>query len=387
MERKFAICVRVSLVLAVCLASFLLLSPAAARGQKEDVGAVFTMTNETGGNSVLMFSRSARGALTSRGSFATGGLGTGGMEPDFGLANAGALALNNDNHLLFAVNPGSDDVSVFAIGKNGLTLIDRVASGGHMPISLTVNKDLLYVLNAGGSMLSPDNISGFTIGTNGTLSPIADSTRPLSGDVTGPAQIKFSPDGGVLVVTERVANNIDTYTIGRDGRATGPRVFPSDAVAPFGMDFGLRNQLFIADNFNDAAGAGALSSYRVTKSGGLQLVSSAVPNFETGACWVAVGNDSRYAYVANTGANTISVYGIAPQSGSVDFRAVYPSLYAPTDMDFSRDGQYLYALDPDQFAAGSPGITAYRVDHQDGSLAGIPGVSGLSVSVDGLIAY
>ena len=161
---------------------------------------------------------------------------------------------------------------------------------------------------------------------------------------------------------------------------------PSDAETPFGIYFGHQNQLFITDDFNDAPGAGALSSYVVSDDGSLQLVSSAVPAHESGACWVVVSNDGRFAYVANTVSSTISLYGIDTKSGRVDFHAAFQSLIGPTDMDFSRNGRFLYALTPDQIGGGSPGINAFRMNPQDGSLIALPGVSGLPASVDGLVA-
>ena len=45
-------------------------------------------------------------------------------------------------------------------GTNGLTLADKVPSGGMHPISVTNYKNLVYVLNDGGS----GNITGFTLG-------------------------------------------------------------------------------------------------------------------------------------------------------------------------------------------------------------------------------
>jgi len=287
---------------------------------------------------------------------------------------------------LFVVNPGSDDVSVFAVERDGLRLLDRQSSGGRQPISVTVNKHLLYVLNAGGNVGANDNIAGFVVDPQGRLAPLHDSTRPLSGDVTAPSQIRFTPDGKVLVVTEKATNVIDTYTVGHDGRTTGPTVTPSDAQTPFGFDFNNRNELFVADDFNDAPGAGALSSYRVLRDGSLQLVSSAVPANESGACWLVVSHDGRFAYVANTVSSAISVYSIDPRSGGVTFDAAFQSLHSPTDLDFSRDGRFLYALNPDQLGQGSPGINVFRVDSRNDSLIPLAGVSGLPASVDGLVA-
>src|SRR5690242_13427879 len=101
-------------------------------------GAVYTLSNSSGGNAILVFSRSADGQISSAGMFATGGTGTG-----KGLGNQGALAIDAANRFLFAVNAGSDNISVFRILQNGLHLVDVVPSGGKQPISLTVSRDIL----------------------------------------------------------------------------------------------------------------------------------------------------------------------------------------------------------------------------------------------------
>ncbi len=116
----------------------LTLSLTPLHAQLDVVGTLFTMSNDPNGNAVLVFDRAADGSLTAAGTFSTGGLGTGGREPDFGLANAGALALSENGYLLFVVNPGSDDVSVFAVKKRGLELLDRQSTSGKQPISVTV---------------------------------------------------------------------------------------------------------------------------------------------------------------------------------------------------------------------------------------------------------
>ena len=164
-------------------------------------GAVYTLSNQTSGNAVLIFDRQADGSLTAAGSVATGGLGTGG-----GLGSQGAVVLAQDSHRLFAVNAGSDDVSVFDVNESGLTLVDRVASGGVRPVSVAAHENVLYALNAGGA----GNISGFRIARNGTLTPIAGSTQPLTSAVAGPAEIAFTPEGDQLVVTEKATNAIVT---------------------------------------------------------------------------------------------------------------------------------------------------------------------------------
>src|SRR5438552_6663983 len=131
-------------------------------------GAVYALTNRPSGNAVAMYARSADGSLSSSGTFSTGGIGAGSS-----LGSQGALALSDDGRWLFAVNAGSNDISAFQVRPSGLSLTSRVASGGSQPISLTVRGGLVYVLNAGGD----GNISGFTIGSDGALAPIAGSAR------------------------------------------------------------------------------------------------------------------------------------------------------------------------------------------------------------------
>ena len=363
-----------------------LVSALPLRAKEEAVGAVYTMTNDPAGNAVLVFNRAEDGSLTGAGTFPTGGLGTGGREPDFGLGNAGALALSDDEQLLFAVNPGSDDVSVFGVTREGLKLLDRAGSGGHQPISVTVHGRLVYVLNAGGNVGGTDNISGLVVSPHGQLSSLSGSTRPLSAAITSPAEIRYSPDGDVLVVTERATSIIDTYTVGKNGRPTGPRVTPADAETPFGFYFGNHNELFVSDDFNDAPGKGALTSYRVAEDGTLRLISSAVPANQSGACWVVVSPDGRFVYLANTVSSAVSLYRISARDGSVTLVKSFASPSNPTDLDFSRDGRFLYQLRPDQNGLSSPGINIFRVHPGDGSLVALPGVSGLPKSVDGLVA-
>ncbi|HEX9389416.1 MAG TPA: beta-propeller fold lactonase family protein, partial [Anaerolineales bacterium] len=140
-------------------------SPAAAASQSA-FGAVYTLTNAASGNEVLVYNRSSDGSLAFQGSYPTDGLGSGA-----GLGSQSALTLSHNNHWLFAVNAGSNEISSFAVTESGLELVDVVDSGGTLPVSLTSYKDWLYVLNAGGS----GNISGFAVGQDGSLSALAGS--------------------------------------------------------------------------------------------------------------------------------------------------------------------------------------------------------------------
>lgn len=120
------------------------------------------LSNQPAENAVLRFERQRDGSLVQAGSYATGGTGTGG-----GLGSQGAVTIDESGRYLYAVNPGSGSVSSFEVDGDGPELIDVVPSGGAMPTSVTVDRDVVYVLNAG----DPGRISGFT-SHDGDLEPL-----------------------------------------------------------------------------------------------------------------------------------------------------------------------------------------------------------------------
>jgi 6-phosphogluconolactonase (cycloisomerase 2 family) len=300
----------------------------------EGPGAVYLMTNATGGNSVIVFDRSADGQLTSDGTYATGGTGTGG-----GLGNQGSVILTKDHRRLYVVNAGSDDISAFHVSRTGLQLSGpSVPAGGQRPISLTEHGDLLYVLNAGGS----GGIAGFRVGTDGALTPIPGSIRPLSSPTAGAAQIQFSPDGRILVVTEKATNTISTYTVGSDGVASGPNAQASAGQTPFGFNFNQRGDLVVSEAVGGGPGASTASSYRLDRDGNLALISGRVATTQTAACWIAISQNGSFAYTTNTGSGTISSLAIGPGATLTLVEAVAGTGIAPLDAAFTPGGRFLY---------------------------------------------
>ena len=336
--------------------------------------ALYTETNDAGGNAIQIFRANADGELTTAGTVSTGGLGT-----SAGLGNQGALALSPDGRWLFAVNAGSNDISTFAVSTDAPSLVARVSSGGTTPVSLTVHGDVLYVLNAGGS----GNIAGFRIGATGRPTAIAGAVRPLSSVSAGAAQIAFDNDGEALVVTEKATNRISVYEVNR-GLAHGPRSYPSNGLTPFGFGFDRRNTLLVSEAFGGQPNAAALSSYDLAEEGaGLQLIDGSVPTAQTAACWVILARHGRYAYTTNTGSGSVTGFGI-DRSGrlarlSADGRTGVTGR-GPTDGTTSPGGSTLFVLSP---PIGT--VTSFHVA-ADGSLRYLATATGAAATSTGLVA-
>jgi hypothetical protein len=87
-------------------------------------GVVFVQTDNAAGNNVITYDRSASGTLRQSGSYPTGGLGgqTGGSGADH-LASQGSLSYSPQQALLYAVNAGSNTLSVLAVSGTGLCCV------------------------------------------------------------------------------------------------------------------------------------------------------------------------------------------------------------------------------------------------------------------------
>jgi len=342
--------------------------PAAAAGRQQ----VYTSTNAAAGNAVLAFERAGDGSLRPAGSFATGADGTG-----TGLGNAGAIASSRGGRFLYVVNAGSDNISTFAVRPHRLELVGKIGSRGEGPISVTAHGNLLYVLNAASG-----TVAGFKGARDGSLVPLSDSKRPILG--SGPAEIRFSPDGNVLVVTDKNSNTIDTFAIGPNGRPDPAQSHPSVGEEPFGFDFDSRGHLIVSEAFGGAPDASAVSSYDVASSGALGVISPSVADHQTAACWIAISPDDRVVYTSNTGSGSISSYSLGHDGSLRLLEQVAASTgagSAPADLTGSRNGRFLIVLLP-----GTSSVASYRVGG-GGSLELVDQIGGVPGSATGLAAH
>jgi 6-phosphogluconolactonase len=379
-----------TLALVTTAVLLVLIVPAAAQAQSvpttasaagsptsHGLSAVFTMTDNATANSVLAYRIGAGGALVAYGSFPTHGAGFGSS-----LADQGALALTSDHQWLLVVDAGSNQVSVFHVNAAGLSLpllsySDRIGSGGILPVSIAIHGSLVYVLNAGNTTVA-GNIAGFTLSGTGRLAPLAGSDRWLStANSTGPAQISFNPAGTVLVVSEKATSLLDTYTVATSGYASGPVSTPSNGSTPYGFAFSPNGHLVVSD-----AGPGALSSYAISITGALTVISGTSLDNQSAPCWVAFAEGGRYAYTTNAHSNSVSTYQVA-QNGSLLLQASIGATtgVSPTDLAVTSGSHYLLTYD-----AGAGEIDEYSLG-ASGSLTEITSVYGLPSTAEGLVAF
>jgi len=340
--------------------------------------AVYAMTNDATVNQIVGFLRAEDGSLTPMAApFATGGKGSGA-----GLGEQGALAYDLPNHRIYTVNAGDNSFSVFAVkldGSLGTALHVTTAEFGDLapslvgPKSITFHGDTVYVLFEGTGSI-PSMIAGWSLSDKqGALSAsaIAKSALPLSSATQGvdPAQIEFSPDGTVLVVTEKQSGAagavkgsgaIDTFTVSVDGLAKNKGYYPTAKapvgdglqLTPFGFEFSGK-YLVISE-----AGSQGTGSY--TYAGGViaPVANGQFVMTDPAPCWVTFAGN--YSYVTNAKGPSISGFSLSASGALSSLTPITNAIVAstgeaipdpagtifhgPTDEFVSQDGRFLYAL-------------------------------------------
>ena len=349
-------------------------------------GFVYTESNLLN-NSVFVFNRAADGTLSLAATVPTGGLGGGVVS----VGSQGTLALSQDGRWLFVANEGDGSISVMERTRSGLKAVGRVSSGGTLPVSITVSRNLVYVLNDGVHGSSPANITGFYFDDDrGALYPIPNSTRSLSAPsptppAAGPiaAEIHFDNTGSFLYVTEVGTSLIDTYSINEDGTPSEDRIQNSFGNGPFAFAFDPRDNLLVTEVRESlgTVGQSAVTSYQLDGDGILNTISGSVPDSQTAACWIIITPNGRYAYVVNTASAVISGYQVG-SDGKLSLLGdgvTAQTPRAPLDNAFTRNGRYMYDV------TGGGLILGYQVE-ADGSLTPLNLTVTVPTSSRGLVA-
>lgn len=346
-------------------------------------GDVYALTNDEL-NGVARYSRDRDGRLIWEETTSSGGRGTAGLiVPDLvergvdPLFSNESVLLSEDGRWAFAVNPLSNTVASFRVGRSGrLERIGTVDSGGKLPNTLAFEGRVLYVGNVGQPAKGvPATVSGFRLDQRGELHPIPGSTQQLVDPSRSlPTHLLFTKEGDRLLVADLMTNTISVFPVRRDGRLDAPTHNPSAGAGPFGLFLPGRSVLLVSE-----AMAGALSSYRLNGTH-LEVISSSVANGQVAACWISITPDRRLAFVSNTGSGNVSVYAL-DAGGAVALlhpaEAFRPGIgglsSGPVDSVVSGNGRFFF-----QHYSGRGEVGAYAIEN-DGRLTPIPGGDGLAL--------
>ncbi len=231
---------------------------------------------------------------------------------------------------------------------------------GSGPFSITVDPSgkFVYVAND----LS-DNVSQYTIGPDGSLTPMTTPTVPAG---SGPFSITVDPSGKFVYVANDLSDNVSQYTIGPDGSLT-PMTTPTVPAGsgPFSITVDPSGKYaYVANEVNVANESGDISQYTIGSDGSLTPMTTPTVTAELGARSVTVDPSGKYAYVANDGSTTVSEYTIAPDGSLTPMTT--PTVTAgvdPHSVTVDPSGKYAYVAN-----WNSENVSQYTIG-PDGSLS------------------
>jgi len=308
--------------------------------------AVFVQTDNPAGNTVVAYDRNPDGSLRQAGSYRTGGLGgvLAGSVVDH-LASQGSLQL--DDGLLYAVNAGSDTITVFGVDGDRLIRRQVLPSFGQFPASIAVHGNLVYVLNARGG----GSIQGY-LRAGGVLVPVPFWHRGLGLDPNAtpefthtPGQVAFTPDGHDLLVTTKANTSaIETFGIDRlGGPSARPVTTTLPGAVPFAVAFDARGTLAVSE-----AGPNAVATFSVARDGSLTQTGQALTG-QAATCWIV--NVGGHYYLSNAGSANVSAFDTALHP-----LGVTPTRGGTVDASASPDGRFLYVQ-----TGADGGVDAFRI--------------------------
>ena len=314
--------------------------------------AVFVQTDNPAGNQVDVYARAADGTLSLVHTYPTGGLGgalTGSVVDH--LASQGSLTYDAAHHLLYAVNAGSDTVSVFAVEGTGLSLRQTVGSGGTFPVSVAVHGDVVYVLNAeaGGSVQGFRVVGGRLVaphGWNRQLGLDADAAPQFTHT---PGQVGFTDDGRQLLVTTKAAgNDVYVYRLAADGApSTSVTINALPGAVPFAFVSTGARQIALVE-----AGTNTVATFRVGGDGTLDQLGTLATG-QAATCWIAATGDLLFASNAGSADETGVRLGAGGSLTGLGETATDPGT---VDASATPDGHYLYVQ-----TGGNGVVDAYRI--------------------------
>jgi 6-phosphogluconolactonase len=257
----------------------------------------------------------------------------------------------------------------------------------------------VYVANQ-----NSDNVSVFQFnpGTGALTALAASSGNPFSAG-TGPFSVTVDPTFNFLYVANFTSGNVSAYAVnGTTGvlsplaaatgnpfsAGTGPA---SIVVAPNGQFVYVANSL-----------ADTISVYTVdVNTGALTPLAGGTGNpFATGTTPVslAITPNGQFLYVANSASNTVLAYSINGTTGVLTPLAgatgnPFPSGAGPSDVSVSPNGQFAYVVN-----SGVNNISAYSINQVTGALTSLAGATGnpfptgadpqsINLTANGMFAY
>src|SRR5579871_779028 len=324
------------------------------RADDKPENVVYVQNNDytPGRNAIDAFRRDpSTGCLTPIGRYYTGGTGLFNFDDRIGPDDhAQEVIASRDHKLLFTVNGGSDNVSVFKIDNDGsLKLVSGspTQSNGIQPVSLGLAGDDLIVVNQNGDpnraavqTTQHPNYSEFEISGDGHLKLIPNATVNLPFQST-PTQALVAPSGLYLFgdllsgvpfpsgvgsiapgLLPAAGSELDSFALPswneqivqapNSPMAPPPNAQAAPTISQSRYTLGIDAHPWLPIVYVGYVVTNRLSVFTYDLLGSLHFVTDVAlgPNDVT-ICWIKVSPDGQWVFTSNAGSNSIDIFDIS----------------------------------------------------------------------------
>lgn len=294
------------------------------------MNAVYLESNAKASNEVALLIQVKDGArLELIETYSTGGQG----EPSIDGNQAHALATYG--RFLFVTNTGDDSISIFRMGTIGrLTLIGKWPALGHRPVSLTVIKNNLIVLNQGDTDTKNPiaaSIQVFRILHDGQLQSLQGKYSYLPSTV--PVDVISPSRGRTFTVTLSGLGQLDTFKVENNGVIS--RVGSTSGISnPLGSAMGRLNSHKLAVTLADDSLPGVASLF-MSRNGLPERVFQSIRPTLMDPCWAVSNASSTWLWTSAFFTRTLSLYRWET-NGNVRFISdITPETTGPGGLDLA----------------------------------------------------
>ena len=238
------------------------------------------------------------------------------------------------------------------------------------PQALTITADGRFLYTAKFS--NQAKVSGFTVAADGSLAPVPGSPFDAGAEGTNQGAVVATPDGRRLYVANTNApnGNISAFTIGTNGALTPVQgsPFASGATSPADLVVTPDGKRLYSANIGNG---GSISAFDIGTTGALTAITgspfSSGGTFTIGA---TLTPDGKRLYVSNRAGESISGFSVA-DDGSLSHLPGSPKALGagtgPSGIQVTPDGSRLYVAE-----FGTDKVFGFDIG-ADGSLAAVPG--------------
>ena len=294
------------------------------------------------------------------------GFATGSAYPD--------IAVDAQSAHLYLASAGDDEVAGFAINatSGALTALARspYAAGpetGSIP-AFSPNGKFLYVMNQGATGTGANSVSGYSIGSDGSLTAIAGS--PFAAG-TDPTWISFTPDGKFAYVADSGVDMISAYSVNATTGALTALSTPTFATDEHPQDLTIDTagtHLYVP--VANGSTAGAVQVFSIDDTTGMLTAVGSTPAGVT-PMFLDIEPTGKFAYVSS--ASGAEVYGYAISSSTGALTALTGSPYStgagskPQFITIDPSGKYGYTANE-----GTANISGFAINSTTGVLTPVP---------------